>query len=150
LARPLFFRSKHFEVDKLPITIKWDATGFSRTQTVRPKIHPAFLTNWDHSPSRILGSGSAVIAFVTYFAEKHEDLWKWHNGVKVFLETKYALRPTHWSALQREVREPDVRLVPPFGRDNPHFLLLFLLVAPHRLNPTTAMILEQIDWQSGK
>ena len=90
------------------------------------------------------------LRFSPQVPEKSEDLWKWHNGAKGFLETRYTPHPTHWSVLQKEVCDPDRRLAPPFARDNPHFLLIFLLAAPHRLNPTTAMILERTDWLDGK
>ena len=94
----------------------------------------------------VLWYGITELAFATYIPQNNSDLWKWDNGAKGFLETKYTSHPTSWSSMQREVRNPRMELDPPFAQENPHLLLLFMLVAPHRLNPTTALILERTNW----
>lgn len=84
-------------------------------------------------------------ALSTYIPDSPGTLWRWHNDDGV-VEHRYTKNPTRWADLQQRVEELDTRLLPTFADRYPHFLLLFVLVAPHRLNPTTALFLDKTHW----
>jgi len=90
------------------------------------------------------------VAFQTYRPTKPSDLWRWANGRKGGIEAKHTPTPTSWQTLLNEVETLDPQLSPPLASEYPHFLLAFLLVAPHRLNPTTCLTLEQSTWDGGQ
>jgi hypothetical protein len=91
----------------------------------------------------------SAIAFETYAPIEPSSLWNWSNGDEGYLESKYTPQPTSWAILLSEVESPNKQLLPALAADHPHMLLLFILTAPHRLNPSTALILERCKWTGG-
>ena len=89
------------------------------------------------------------LAFATYLPTRRRDLWHWHNRSGM-IQHRYVEQPTSWSALRQNVQKVDTKLLPLHAEKYPHFLLLHMLVAPHRLNPSVAVLLDSMDWGKGK
>jgi hypothetical protein len=96
-----------------------------------------------------LWSAISDIAFETYVPIEPSSLWNWSNGDEGYLESRYTPQPTSWETLLSEVESPNKQLLPALAADHPHMLLLFILTSPHRLNPSTALILERCKWTGG-
>ena len=88
------------------------------------------------------------VAFATFRPERQTDLWRWHNTAGV-IEHRYTEHPTSWGKLKSAANKADPSLLPPLAQDYPHFLLLFALVAPHRMNAATIRFLDGINWDKG-
>jgi hypothetical protein len=89
------------------------------------------------------------VSLETYRPEKRRDLWKWNNNDGL-IESKFPDQPASWKKLREQVAEPDESLLPTLAEEYPHILLLYIVVAPHRLNPAVVTLLEDIDWTRGK
>jgi hypothetical protein len=94
----------------------------------------------------MIWSGVTQLAFATFIPNSPADLWRWNNQQDGYLETRQPLTPTSWAELLRTVESPSENLIPKNGRDVPHLLLVLLLVAPHRLNPSVALMFDSYSW----
>ena len=68
-------------------------------------------------------------------------LWRCEEGDN-FVE--YPDTPADWTELLRKSEVRDDDQVPDYLRHNPLFFMLFLIVAPHRLNPVTMALLDEM------
>ncbi|MDD5705815.1 MAG: hypothetical protein PHR35_07800 [Kiritimatiellae bacterium] len=94
-----------------------------------------------------LWSDVSHVAFATFEPENHSDLWRWHNA-KGEVVTRYTDNPTSWSRLKASASTWDPALMPPGATQCPHMLLLWLMLAPHRINAATVTFLDQVEWDS--
>lgn len=89
------------------------------------------------------------IVMTTYVPAHRADLWLWHNGIEGYVRQRWLPCPSSWAHTLHEARNPDDQLIPALAKDFPHLLLLFVLVAPHRLNSAIASVLERTRWDRG-
>lgn len=71
--------------------------------------------------------------------EKVTLTWKPTSGS---LDTRFAARPQRWANLMENVKELDVSSVPGLLRENPAFVIFFLLVFPQRFQRTLLKVAE--------
>lgn len=88
------------------------------------------------------------ISLAIFRPDSPRDLWQWHNDTGT-AEQRYVANPTSWRDLRKAALNPESGLIPPLSESYPHLLLVYTLVAPHRLNRSTTVMLDRVNWHLG-
>jgi len=92
---------------------------------------------------RFLWPDISRVRFVRFYPQQRADFFRWHCAQGVTRD----LQPHHtqsWGELLRAAEESEGACIPETAREFPAFVLLYLLVCPHRMNA------EVLRWLDGR
>ncbi len=124
-------------LDEIPIRHNFSGASYSLDSLVRMAARRLWKQGLKHRWE--------AITHVSFLRFKPKDpwmyyLWRSEKGNNI---VSFANMPTDWTTLLHESRSRgDDDEVPDYLRSNPLFLLLFLIIYPHRFNPATAALLD--------